>query len=601
MNYIPYKTKFIREKLTTNTKLDEYLVNIGFDKELTELLKNPPKENDYHLLHDLDKMVIEMKSLPKDTVFTIVGDYDADGCTSTAILYLGLTKVGFPVHYYIPHRIQNGYGISEKIVDKINEEYPDTKIIITCDNGIAASDAIKYAKSKGYKVYLTDHHTPNFDNLPNADYIIHPALPGYPFAEISGATVAYKVVQALIEVFEIDDIELSEYILQLAAISVVSDVMPVGHKDISIMQVNENRTILQKGITLMRERPNWRLKLMFNMFKIQGETLDETTIGFYIAPVINAVGRLDNAAEAVAFLIAQTNDIAILKCSIMGYLNEERKELKNKSLKEVKETLDDTKASIIIKSKELHEGIVGIIAGNLADQYQKPSIVFSQCEIDGNVAWKASGRSIEGVNLYELLSSIKNDNSDLIYKFGGHAGAAGLTVLDKYILNFENAFNDKVEALGKIETKKYYLFINANDIAEFAKALVEIKPLGNGLPKPVIRIPDMVINQYDFFFGSSHVKLSNRSRNEFWLYGALESFMSIPTHLVDFSKTKDNTEKKMETLKISRLEAKKSRWERWETKHSNKPTYEIICEVDYGNFMNSIGPIFSVLEYSRNS
>lgn len=502
------------------------------------------------------------------------------------------------MNYYIPHRINDGYGLSSKIVDKLSVQFPDTTIIMTCDNGIAAIDAVEYAKNKGYKVFVTDHHTMDVNNLPKADYIVHPAITGYPFAEISGATVAYKIAQGLIEEFNINDEELSEYILQLAAISIISDVMPLANKDIDTMRVNENRTILKKGIELMRNKPNWRLKIMFDMFKLQNENLDETMIGFYISPVINAVGRLDDAAEAVAFLTAKTQERAILKCSIMGYLNDERKELKKESLDKINKTLDTSKSAIIVKSDEIHEGIVGIIAGNLCEQNQKPAIVFTKCDALEEPAWKASARSIEGINLYDILKEINDENPDVIYTFGGHSGAAGLTVLDSHIDEFTDIFYDKVSALGNVETNKYYMTVLASDIEAVAKALEEIKPLGNGIPKPIIKTT-MFINQYDFFYNSGHVKLSNCFKNELWLYNALEKFTALSSNMNDFEKKLDNTEKKMATCNISRREAKKIRWERWESKKNTKPLFDCIFELDYGNFMGCVGPIYSVIQCDR--
>ena len=520
------------------------------------------------------------------------------GATSTAILYLTLSTLGFKVNYYIPHRIFDGYGLSEKIVDKIKEKYPDTNVIITCDNGIAAVDAVAYAKKQGYKVFVTDHHTPDMDNLPNADYIIHPALPGYPFPHISGATVAYKVALGLLETFNVSDSELEEYLLQLAAISIVSDVMPVANKDVELMKVNENRLILQKGLESLRTKPNWRLNIMFDMMKIQSEMLDETTIGFYVAPVINAVGRLDDAAEAVKFLTAETEDEAILKSSIMAFLNEKRKEMKTEALEMLKPTLCTTNPSIIVKSNDIHEGIIGIIAGNLCEEYQKPAIVFAECKIDGMKAWKASARSIENVHLYELLKEIKEEMPEVIYSFGGHAGAAGLTVLDEHIAEFEDVFNKKVDAFGNVEGEKYFSYILSSDVEAFAKALMEIKPLGEGLPKPLIKTT-MFVNQYDFFYKSNHVKLSNCFKTELWLYNSLEKFAADSKNMSGFDKTQDNTEKKMEELNISRREAKNVRWERWESKKGEKPLFDILAELDYGNFMNKLAPIYSVVEYQR--
>lgn len=602
MNYLPYKTRFTRSKITSSSILDTYLNNIGYDEDTIQLLIHEPQENDYHLMHDLDKMVNYItelyKQIPKyNTVFTIVGDYDADGATSTSILYLILVKLGFIVHYYIPHRIHDGYGLKEKIVDKIIELYSDTNIIITCDNGIAAVDAVKYANEKGFQVFITDHHKPDMNNLPNADYIVHPALPGYPFAEISGATVAYKIAKALMDKNGIHDNELSEYILQLAAISVVSDVMPVASKDIDVMRVNENRTILKNGIKLMRENPNWRLKTMFKMLKIQGETLDETTIGFYVAPVINAVGRLDDASEAVAFLTAESEDKAILKCSIMDYLNKERKKLKSESLEIVKKTLDISKPALIVKAEDIHEGIIGIIAGNLVDAYQKPAVIFAKCEVDGKRAWKASARSTEDINLYKVLSEINDKKADVIYAFGGHAGAAGLTVLDVHIDEFIEMFQEYIASTNRTDINKYYIPITADNINKFAKALVEIKPLGNGLPKPLINT-HIPINQYDFFYSSKHVKISySYYKTELWLFSALDEFLSNKNNILNFIKVSDNTEKRLLQNKLlTHKEAEDGRWERWKTDDNIiNVFFDCILELDYGPFMGNVSTILSAI------
>lgn len=596
MTYTPYTQK-PSVKMTSNKQLDQYLAGIGMTPSHVELIMHPPKENSPHLIHHLDAMVNDIINLSRDTAITIVGDYDADGVTSTSILYLTLKALEFSkVHYYIPHRIFDGYGLSTKIIDKIIEMYPDTSVIMTCDNGISASDATHYAKQNNFRVFITDHHTPDIENLPEADYIVHPALAGYPFTEISGATVAYKVAKTLLQRAKIQDYDLEEYLLQLAAISIVSDVMPLANPELVKMKFNENRFLLKNGIASMRNRPNWHLELLLELLKIPEKTIDETTIGFYIAPLINAVGRLNDASKAVDFFTTPEREEAVLKCSIMKLLNDERKKLKAATLTEVKKDLDSSSPAIIIKSADIHEGIIGIIAGNLADEFQKVTLVFSECIVDNQRAWKASGRS-NGANLYDLLKEINDENPDLIHAFGGHAGAAGITVLDKNIQEFERLFQEKAKKTNSVSVEKHYIYVLASELDTFAKSLQEIKPLGNGLAKPIVKT-SMLITRIDLFYKKGHVKLSNCFGNEIWIYGGLEEFLSNKDNFSLFHKTHDNLKNKV----ISGMaydDAQNERWEKWEAKKGEKPVFDIICEVDFGNFMNNCVPIYSTIQYHR--
>lgn len=603
MKYKEYKKKLSYPKLVENDILNRYLNHIGYNETMVNFLINSPEENAPYLMNDLMAAVDYIINNHEDLRVFIVGDYDADGCTSTAIMLNTLSQI-FPdmmCSYYIPHRVNDGYGLSVDIVKKIIDSSSQINTIITVDNGIAAHEAIQFAKDNGFTVILTDHHEIG-DSIPNADFVVHPALVPYPYPNISGATVAYKFCNWLIDkVLENDTsnqdalLALKDANLQYAAISVVSDVMPVGDSDEYELEYNENRTILKKGLELMRNNPDWRLDIFFDMFQIQKETMDETTIGFYVSPLINAVGRLDDASDAVRFLTATNEETAIKYASWMGHLNEKRKGLKKEYLVIAKENLDTSQPAIVAKCEDMHEGLIGIIAGNLKEEYQKPAFVFAKTLENGLVAYKASARSTDNVNLYEVLKTINDEHPGMIAKFGGHSGAAGLTVMESEFDAFALALQQEVfDITASNELEVNYLNIQAMDIPAFAKSLEIIKPLGRGLPKPLIRV-EIAVNQIDFFFNSEHVKLTSNG-HEYWLYGALSEFYN-QDNLHSFYKTGDNTQKKTDELKMSPEEAYQYHWERWKCRVAQK--FELYLELDYGQFMNQIGPVPSVRQYKK--
>lgn len=599
--YKEYKKVQLSNKFTKSEMVDAYLLNQGFNEEEIHYILNPPKENPYSKLHDVCACAKYLKTQdPEKTRIHIIADYDADGVTSVSILALALRSIGFQVDYTVPHRIYDGYGLSPALVNRVADK---TDILMTCDNGIVALEAIQLAKQKGLTVIITDHHTPNDtleDVLQTADYVIHPALGNYPFPEISGATVAYKFVQGVMDAYHVDNQELSDYLLQLCAISIVSDVMPVASKG-EYACVNENRGLLIRGMELLRTTPNWHFKTMFDMFKLDYKHLDETMIGFYVAPLINAVGRLTNARTAVEMFLATNEQECILQCSLMGYLNEERKELKKEGMQEIHNSLTLSSISskkILIAKAHVHEGIVGILAGNLSNEYNMPAIVFTECMIQGQKAWKGSARSVEGVNIFDVLTQVKKQDESLIYAFGGHAGAAGITVLADKMDMFEKTLDKILDEMPKIDVTKYYMNVLGSDASKFARELQEVKPFGNGLPKPFIK-SNVAITQYDLFYGSNHVKLSNVFHNEFWLYNELENFDADDKNFSRFTKTNDNTNKRMHDYSMSYQEALDGRAERWNAESGFYPVFSLYGEIDYGCMMGRVTSIFSVQDYER--
>lgn len=614
------KTNVIKPTSTTsftgNAVIDKFLTGKGLDAETYELLLNPIPEHSPWLFHGMREIV---DSLYADALIgariCIIGDYDADGITSTSILYLMLDAYGANVDFIIPHRINDGYGLSKKLVDKaINEK--GAEVILTCDNGIVAFEAVEYAKEKGLKVYVTDHHEPQ-ETLPDAHVIIHPSL-GYPFASISGCEVAYKIAQAMFEAYPLEKPnkrdELIKYFTQLAGISIVSDVMPVGAYTHEEMKVNENRGLLKKAIGIMKKEIDPRINHLLEAQALHHKNMDETMIGFNISPVLNACGRMADAEVAVHLLIAKDERDIELYGSLAESYNQIRKEETTTTYKKAVELVDKTKPILVIRT-EAHEGLIGIIAGKISEQFQKPSIIFAAAEIedeDGNIlkAWKGSARS-NSVNIFETINKI---DKQYVYKFGGHAGAAGMTILDDCFEEFEKQLIEIVEkdTTESTETDLDVVSCDLTQINGTGKALNLLKPFGNGFQKPVVETVAKV-NQVDYFYSSGHVKISYWSSAtgsvEFWLYGEMENFQNASL-IPDFTKTMDNMAKKQKELGLSAEEAWASHWERWQAKTivDNDGNIvkrvvpielDMLLELDYGVNFNGVDSVLTrTLQYS---
>lgn len=411
----------------------------------------------------------------------IVGDYDADGIFATTILYSFLRETGFGsfVEYFIPSRIKDGYGMSPNVVVYAKENYFD--FIVTVDNGIAAVDAINMALKDGIEVIITDHHTaPKV--LPNVDIIVNPRVDGekFPYTHISGATVAWYLVAALKSELN-SNIDIRKY-LDFVAITIISDVMPLD---------NLNLAFLKYGISLIKERKREFYNLLWNDWT--APTINETSIAFSLVPMINAIGRIDDANVGVDMFTSTDKNQIKKYFNEMKAINEKRKELSRNYVIEAESLLEnvDTTESAIIVRGDFHEGIVGIIAGKLAEKHKKPAYVFSYSE--EKHVWKGSGRSYADIHLYDLTSSA----AEFIAGFGGHKGAVGVGITDEKFSDFEAKIKETASLIDK------ELFIDKN-ISLFECELSEIDlelmsmidtygPYGNGNKKPLFKSSGQII------------------------------------------------------------------------------------------------------------
>ncbi len=379
---------------------------------------------DPSLLQDATKAAKRVAlAIQEKKKITVVGDYDVDGVSSTAIMVDFFRQIPYPLEVIIPNRFNDGYGVSPSVLERI-----DTDLIITVDNGITAIEAAKICKERAIDLIITDHHTPA-QTLPDAYAIIDPKLSTcqYPFKDICGAEVAWLLLALLKKELQLT-IDMKQF-LDILAIAIIADVMPL---------VDINRTLVIEGLKVLAtsKRP---ASIIIRDF-LNKSTLSAEDIAFNIAPRINSAGRLEDASIALEFFTATSVHEAYKQFELLGKLNELRKTTEAECTKDAIESANDTHAIIIVAQEEWHEGVVGIVAARLVEYFGKPSIVLS-CK-DGMA--KGSARSIGDVNIYELIK----ENESYLTKFGGHKMAAGLGLLEEHIDAFRVAMNETASKLS---------------------------------------------------------------------------------------------------------------------------------------------------------
>ena len=364
----------------------------------------------------LDKILLQHK-------IRIIADYDVDGIMSNYILYKGLIRAGGDVDYYIPDRVVDGYGINEDMIEAAHEAGINT--IVTCDNGIAARDAIKRAKELSMTVVVTDHHEVPFEEingvkqyqLPDADCIIDPKRMDctYPLEEICGAAVAYKLIEGIFERKGIDKKELYP-LLEYVGIATICDVMPL---------LDENRCFVRAALDLLNHTENEGLRALIAVNDLQGKQITEYHIGFVLGPCMNATGRLDTAMLSMELLLAEEKAHAMELAGRLYELNAQRKEMTEQFTEQAVSLVENSEIRydkvLVVYLPECHESIAGILAGRLRERYYRPAIVLT---MTAEGLLKGSGRSIEEYNMCEGLAACQ----EYLLKFGGHAMAAGLTL-----------------------------------------------------------------------------------------------------------------------------------------------------------------------------
>jgi len=491
--------KALAQEIGVNETIINVLINRGIktSRDIKKFVDASLKDlyNPFFMI-DMDKGVdIIKEAIDMKRKIAIYGDYDADGVTSTVILYKALKRLGGNFIYHIPDREAEGYGMNLERIRHLKED--GVEIILSCDNGISAIDQIAYAKELGMKVVVTDHHELTFKEedgernyiLPSADAVINPKRLDctYPFKLLCGAGIAFKFVQALYSVFNIPENEVLEF-LEYAAIGTICDVVDL---------VDENRIIAKNGLRLIRDTKNMGLNAIIKETSINKDTINSYHIGFIIGPCINATGRLETAKLSVELLLTQDEEAAKDLAIKLHQLNMERQEMTIKSVEEIESIVENSSLKndkvLVVYKENVHESIAGIAAGRIREKYNLPTIILTK----GKDMPKGSGRSIENYNMFEELLKCK----ELLDKFGGHPMAAGLSLKEENIellrrkLN-ENCILTKEDLIRKISIDRKMKLSEV--CVSLIKELNILEPFGKGNASPVFAEKNVDIYKINF-------------------------------------------------------------------------------------------------------
>lgn len=439
----------IARKHNIDPAIARILVNRGLvtDKDFEMYLNTDiSRMHDPLLLKDMDKLIAVLtEKLNSEKHVRIIGDYDIDGVCSTAILkkgmdyYCKVNNLKAIVDTVIPHRINDGYGLNINIIENASSDGVDT--IITCDNGISAVNEIKRARELGMTVLITDHHEIPFEIIgdkkkyiyPEAVAIVDPKRPDgdYPFPEICGGFVAYKVIQMLLQ-DQKDAEELLDELFELAAFATIGDIMEL--KD-------ENRVLVKNGLRKMSRSKNTGLNCLIDVTEIDRDKLSAYHIGFILGPCINATGRLDSADRALELLLSDNKQQAMTIAAELKDLNESRKVITEKAVERAEEIIENENMMaddvMVIYVPDIHESVAGIVAGRLKEKYTRPCLVIT----DSEGVLKGSARSIEAYHIYNEMSKV----SSLFLKYGGHSQAAGFSLEKSNLEALRKGLNDNSE------------------------------------------------------------------------------------------------------------------------------------------------------------
>lgn len=475
----------ILTKLLLNRGIDESVFNKFINAEFSDL-------NDFDNLSDIAIAIdIINRAIVEGKKIRIVGDYDVDGICSTTILYRGLHSLGANVDFAVPNRENDGYGINPAIVKRALED--NIELIITCDNGIAAFDAIDYANDNFIDVIITDHHNipikeingEFIEDLPKAKAIVNPKLGDYKFKNICGAFVAYKLIEAMYAKNDREFIIQNDLIL-LAGFATVCDVMPL---------VDENRILVKKALKQAKRSDIIGFNTLAEIYNVDLEKISTFTFGFILGPALNSSGRLSDASLAIELLVTEEHDKAYSYAYKLKELNDKRQKYTEEALEEALNLIENNKIYekkiMCIMLENSHNSIAGIVAGRIKELYNRPTLVF----VKNDEYIVGSGRSIEKYNLFEALSYIK----DKFIKCGGHKLAAGFTAYTDKFCDINDSLNENcvltdedIVPIIYIDNVLDFKYINIDLIRQIS----ELEPYGVGNTKPLFATKNIQIKKF---------------------------------------------------------------------------------------------------------
>lgn len=469
--------------------LKDYLVSKNVSSSEWDEIVNPTEEleNDPFLIKDSREWLNQLFNHRND-IITIVGDYDADGILASATMRKGLQilNVGSKINTYVPTRM-DGYGMTPESVASLKEQFPDTQTIITVDNGVAAFEGVQAAKNNGWTVLVTDHHLAKPDGLPIADAIVDINRPGdtYPFKGISGTAMAYKMLVAYASIISPEYLPMIKYLRTLVGISAVTDMMPMR---------NENRYWTKYAINeaqqdmdgIVTPHADIHIGALLKALKVKNalfsKTADDSLFGFTIGPILNSPSRVTGTPQQAYDFFLETNKDAMIEKAVgLFETNKSRKEIigdvSGKVVGDFQDKIDQGEAYYAMATKvPLTSGFVGLVAGNLQNNFGLPSIAFATVNFDGELLDQpssilhGSARSPQGLSIVDIMTEMQNRDKDVILGFGGHAAAAGITISFGKFDDFVRLFNDVTKEL--IESMP----VDTNSTAADNQNLIEVDP-----------------------------------------------------------------------------------------------------------------------------
>ncbi|MFD1676046.1 single-stranded-DNA-specific exonuclease RecJ [Alicyclobacillus fodiniaquatilis] len=438
------------------------------------------------LMHDLDKAVKRIrKAIDTEEKIVVIGDYDVDGVTSTTLLIRTLRSLKAQVDYIIPSRVEDGYGINVKMVQACFEK--SVGLIITVDNGVAAVEPARVARQLGIDLIVTDHHHLP-DELPKAFAIVHPCYPRafYPTATLCGCGVAFKLAQALLGRFP-------EEHLELVAMGTLADQMSL---------LGENRLLVQLGLQQLTLSPSLGVFALLYVSGLENKRITANHIHFQVAPRINAVGRMAHAARVVELFLTEDPELAMTIANEMSTQNRFRQTIQERVEQEALQQIADHPEwlegnTLVVALEGAHEGVIGIVAGNLTERFYKPTLCLS---IDGDMA-KGSGRSIDGFDLYEALRDVQ-ERSYIFAKYGGHSAAAGFSLHAKDIERLREGFAYAARRKWTDDILPPHIYCDAplrlNEMSfKLSDDLKRLEPYGQANPQPVFFVKNVVVGRVE--------------------------------------------------------------------------------------------------------
>lgn len=498
------KVNEIKEKYKLTDLVANILVgrNIVKDEEIQVFLN--PTRNDFYnpfLLPDMEIAVNRIiKAIENKEKVIIYGDYDVDGITSISVLKQFLEDRGINVFQTIPNRLDEGYGLNKEAIEKIAKE--KYTLMITVDCGISGIEEIDYANSLGIETIVTDHHEP-LDLLPNALAVIDPKIKKskYPFNQLAGVGVVFKLIQAISNKLNLDEKEYLKY-LDLVAIGTISDIVPL---------IDENRVIAKLGLKLVEVTKNIGLRTLLD--SLGYKLINSITISFGVAPRINACGRMGQAEEALNLFLTKDLQEARNLTNKLNEYNSKRQDIEKRIYEDAISKIENENIAsedcIVIAGENWHHGVIGIVASKITDMYFKPSILICMEEDDG----KGSGRSIPGFDLHNALCK----TSEYLQKYGGHEMAVGLSLKKVDFNNFKKAFEDYAKTCN---LKEIVPIINIDKIIEdkeltiqSVKDLTKLEPFGEANKCPLFAYKNLKIDSIRSLTEGRHMKLTLKSEN----------------------------------------------------------------------------------------